>query len=96
MSAKKVTYTDSYGFAHEVSALIVRVANAAMLQFEGETVNADAFGAAIEAEYKVQSGKKMPFQSYMKARDYLDSVMGWHYTAETVTVPSIMDALVAA
>ena len=96
MSAKKVTYTDSHGFTNEISALIFRVANAAMMQFEGQTVDADEFGAAIEAEYKVQSGKKMTFQSYMKARDYIDSVMGWHYAAESVTVPSIMDSLTTA
>lgn len=95
--AKKIDYKCKHGFTRTTTALVIRVANAAVLRFEGQTLSTEEFGAFIEAEYKAQSGRKMPFQSYSHARDYVVGTVGAVETEDysTITVPSIMDALTA-
>lgn len=94
--AAQVTYTDHYGFIRTTSALVIRVANAAIMAHEGQTVSLDEFGATLEAEYKAQSGKSMPFQSYFHAREYVAGEIALDSTDDTITIPSIMDALVTS
>ena len=96
--AKKIEYKCKFGFTRETTALVIRVANAAVLEFEGQTVSTSEFGAFIEAEYKAQSGRRMPFQSYGHARDYVIGTVGAVESEdlETITVPSIMSALTDA
>lgn len=96
--AKSIEYKSKHGFTRTTSALVVRVANAAVLQFEGQTVSTEEFGAFIEAEYKAQRGRGMPFQSYGHARDYIIGTVGAVETEDysTITIPSIMSALANA
>lgn len=96
--AKSIEYRSKHGFTRTTSALVVRVANAAVLQFEGQTVTTEEFGAFIEAEYKAQRGRGMTFQSYGHARDYVIGTVGAVESddLETITFPSIMSALVNA
>ena len=96
--AKSIDYKCKFGFTRTTSALVVRVANAAVLQYEGQTVSTEEFGAFIEAEYKAQRGRRMPFQSYSHARDYIIGTVGAVESddLETITIPSIMSALANA